>query len=327
MRYTLQQVKQKIKLGLGHGIVQVELLDDHINEAIQQALDLYDDYFTNFRYSTVSVSDGSTVCELSTIPKTDFISVEQTLGIIPVGATTAVLASLETLDVKAGTVSISIGDIVAIDDHNGLIIGIGVASGTISYNTGEISIVLDAVTTENLTVMVQYKQEPFKVLDVLSVEQTTPEEGNKVLSAYGIYDITGIKMNRLTETAAQYYQTMKSLKDQTNLLGSDLNWEYYAPEKKLFIQANAVGTASVKLAIKPTLADVASENTGNFIKLATAKTKEVLGRVRGKYSGVEVPGGTLDIDGDTLLSEAEREIQEVLEAFNTKRNPAFVVIK
>jgi hypothetical protein len=47
-----------------------------------------------------------------------------------------------------------------------------------------------------------------------------------------------------------------------------------------------------------------------FLLLATANAKEILGRIRGKYRGVPAPGGTINLDGETLLEEARKDREE-----------------
>lgn len=334
MRYTLAQVKEKIKLNLGYGIVQVELLDQHITEAVDQALDLYDEYFTNVRYKTINVSEGSNVFELDVIAgvKTDVEVIKETdiIGTIAAGTTSTTLIPILNVPVLPKSCLISIGAFLCTDDGNGTVTGSGLASGTIDYTTGQITVELSAAATSDLQVSVAYKYKiihTLEILDVLSVDTIDPIQERQALTAYGIFDRTGIVMNKLTETAATYYEAMRGLADQANLFGSGLNWQYYAANKTLFLYASNAGAVNISLAVRPAVADIASENTGSFMKLATAKTKEILGRVRSKYKGVEIPGGTLDIDGDTLLAESEREISEVLEMFKEKRNPTFVVIK
>ena len=334
MRYTKAQVLQKIKLNLGYGVVQIEMLDQHIEEAIEQALDIYDEYFTNYRFKSISVGSGSNMFRLSTVPgvltdvetRTD----QAKLGTILTGQTTATISPLPNIPLLPNSCLISIGSILCKDDGNGVLIGEGLDSGTIDYTTGSVSLTLVEAVIADTEVEATYNYsatDDLAILDVLEVNTLDPVQERQALTAYGIFDRTGIVMNKLTETAASYYDAMKGLADQANLFGAGLNWQYYPAAQTLFIYTTNTGAVSVKLAVRPAIADIASENTGTFMKLATAKAKEILGRIRGKYKGVEIPGGTLDVDGDTLLAESAKEIAEVLETFTEKRNPNFVVIK
>lgn len=60
------------------------------------------------------------------------------------------------------------------------------------------------------------------------------------------------------------------------------------------------------------LADLKAAYTRDFRKLAVAEAKIVVGRIRGKYgNSIPTPGGTLTTDAERLLSEGEKEKQEV----------------
>ena len=48
-------------------------------------------------------------------------------------------------------------------------------------------------------------------------------------------------------------------------------------------------------------------------------SKQIIGRMRSKYSGVQTPLGTISTDGETLLNEQKEEIQQLEEKLKNRR--------
>lgn len=54
-------------------------------------------------------------------------------------------------------------------------------------------------------------------------------------------------------------------------------------------------------------------------KFCTARAKNIVGRIRSKYSGVSLPIGSLDSDGNALIAEAREEETALLEDLRSRR--------
>lgn len=69
----------------------------------------------------------------------------------------------------------------------------------------------------------------------------------------------------------------------------------------------------ITYSVTPNLEELTQYNYRWVERYATAIQKEILGRVRSKYSGVNTPLGQLQMDGPTLLSEQSTEKQALLQ--------------
>ena len=97
-----------------------------------------------------------------------------------------------------------------------------------------------------------------------------------------------------------------------NTISTDLDFMWDSPNNDLYIYANYPKPTSVTIVYVPkfeNIEDIKESFWENLLKrLALALSKQVLGRVRGKYS---LNSATYNLDGDTLLSEANQELQEI----------------
>ena len=330
MRYTVDRLKQKIKLSLGDGVLALETTSDQLDNALEDALDIYNDYVTNVRYSTIEIGKDVSVYTLSPIPAILSDDTSETIGTVPDTSTSASITKvLSSLPINPSSFSVVIGTITGEDDGTGSITGTGIESGLINYETGEVKIVLDAAVSGIKNVIATYKQiirEELEIESVLDVEQTDPHVATSILSRGGIYDIIGIQFTDLQETSANYYKAIQDITDMNRLMGAELDWKFIKETSILYIKAPSNGSVNVTIAVAPRIEDIADDRTGDFIKLATACTKKILGRIRSKYKGVAVPGSTLELDGETLLSEANEEELSVRESLKKKNNPPFIHI-
>lgn len=55
-----------------------------------------------------------------------------------------------------------------------------------------------------------------------------------------------------------------------------------------------------------------------LIKFCTARTARVLGRIRSKFSGVNLPLGNLNADGDALIAESKEAEEKLVEEIKTR---------
>ena len=73
----------------------------------------------------------------------------------------------------------------------------------------------------------------------------------------------------------------------------------------------------------PKLTDINISDTDWIINYATAEAKEMLGRIRKKINSVNTTIGTIQLDGDQLLSEAKEEKAKLLEEIQKRIPPDF----
>lgn len=73
--------------------------------------------------------------------------------------------------------------------------------------------------------------------------------------------------------------------------------------------------------------DLIGRDSEIFYKYCLAKSKILLGRIRSKYSAYPSAGGTINMDGESLLSEGNQELQAVeMEIDESQGNTGGIVI-
>lgn len=122
-----------------------------------------------------------------------------------------------------------------------------------------------------------------------------------------------------------YAQRMIRLQ-QMNTISTDLDFLWDAHRKQLSVTMNPPFTNMITIQYIPDYRDV-EEITETFwedkiLKLATAYAKQVLGRIRSKYT---LNSSQYSLDGETLLNEANTEIQEIKTFLETNVDLAFPI--
>ena len=106
-----------------------------------------------------------------------------------------------------------------------------------------------------------------------------------------------------------------------NTLSTDLDWQYDEAEEKLYLYAQYPLPTSITIQYIPEFKDVSEVYTPYWIsylkRLSVAYTKETEGRIRSKYT---LNSGTYNLDGNTLLSEATSELQQIRTELNENIN-------
>lgn len=113
---------------------------------------------------------------------------------------------------------------------------------------------------------------------------------------------------------------------QMNSISTDLDFVWNAHTKDLYVTMNPPYTNQITIAYVPDYQSV-EEITEVYwvdiiLKLATAYAKQVLGRVRSKYT---LNSAQYNLDGETLLAEAKEEIAEVITYLRTNVDLAFPI--
>ena len=116
--------------------------------------------------------------------------------------------------------------------------------------------------------------------------------------------------------------------NNVSMIGLDSNMfiyqnqgQYGEVEEKLYLYAQYPLPTSITIQYIPEFKDVSEVYTPYWIsylkRLSVAYTKETEGRIRSKYT---LNSGTYNLDGNTLLSEAASELQQIRTELNENIN-------
>lgn len=107
----------------------------------------------------------------------------------------------------------------------------------------------------------------------------------------------------------------------SNTLSTDLNWRHDVDNDVLYITCKAPRPSQVTIDYVPDYKDVSEVKnkswTDIIIRLSEAYMKLALGRSRSKYT---IQGSNVSLDGETLLSEANSQLEEIRTEMESKTN-------
>jgi len=116
-----------------------------------------------------------------------------------------------------------------------------------------------------------------------------------------------------------YYLFLQRMEDFRKLVGIDQHWDI--TNGKIYCYPADANIEKVGIVYKAQKSDLSLETT-NWIKdWALAKTKHMLGTIRGKMSAFQTAGGNIAADGDALKAEAKEEMRELTEKLNGLQKP------
>lgn len=111
-----------------------------------------------------------------------------------------------------------------------------------------------------------------------------------------------------------------------NVLSTDWNWRYDLDNQVVYITCKAPVSNTVTIDYVPDYRDVSEVTnkswTDIIVRLSEAYMKKALGRCRSKYT---VTGSNVTLDGDTLLNEANEELQALRAEMEAKSNRLVVL--
>lgn len=139
-------------------------------------------------------------------------------------------------------------------------------------------------------------------------------------------DVFGLAQSYSAVTNLDAYMNRMLRLQQMNSISTDLDFVWNAHTKDLYVTMNPPYTNQITIAYVPDYQSV-EEITEVYwvdiiLKLATAYAKQVLGRVRSKYT---LNSAQYNLDGETLLAEAKEEIAEVITYLRTNVDLAFPI--
>lgn len=137
-------------------------------------------------------------------------------------------------------------------------------------------------------------------------------------------DVFGLNQIYRTVTNVEAYANRMLLLQQLNTISTDLDFIWDAHTKRLSVTQNPPYTAYITIQYIPDYKDV-EEITEIFwvdviLKLATGYCKQALGRIRSKYT---LNSSQYSLDGDTLLAEGNKEVEDILTFLRTNVDLAF----
>lgn len=139
-------------------------------------------------------------------------------------------------------------------------------------------------------------------------------------------DVFGLAQSYSAVTNLDAYMNRMLRLQQMNSISTDLDFVWDAHTKDLYVTMNPPYTNQITIAYVPDYQSV-EEITEVYwvdiiLKLATAYAKQVLGRVRSKYT---LNSAQYNLDGETLLAEAKEEIAEIITFLRSNVDLAFPI--
>ena len=139
-------------------------------------------------------------------------------------------------------------------------------------------------------------------------------------------DVFGLNLSYSAVTNMDAYANRMLRLQQMNTISTDLDFLWDAHRKQLSVTMNPPFSNMITIQYIPDYKDV-EEITEVFwvdliLKLATAYAKQILGRIRSKFT---LNSSQYSLDGETLLNEANAEIQEIQTFLRTNVDLAFPI--
>ena len=105
-----------------------------------------------------------------------------------------------------------------------------------------------------------------------------------------------------------------------NTISTDFQWKHDTLNNIVYCTHRDPRPVSVTIRYTPDFQDVSEIQSQTWIdyliRMATANMKIALGRARSKYT---VEGSNVSLDGDTLLSEGNAELEQIREELENRR--------
>jgi hypothetical protein len=134
--------------------------------------------------------------------------------------------------------------------------------------------------------------------------------------------IPAISLNNITGMYdIDNYANSILIKRNLNTLATDMEFVWDKPNRKLYVYANPNPPSLVTVVFKPEYFSVEDIREGfwetQLRKLALGMCKVIIGRIRSKYTSSSTK---FQLDGPTLLSEGNAEIQEVRQCLDNNKD-------
>lgn len=111
-----------------------------------------------------------------------------------------------------------------------------------------------------------------------------------------------------------------------NTISTDLQFDYDSSNQVLYITQREPIPGLITIRYVPDFQDVSEINNDTWIdyliRMSEANMKKALGRTRSKY---KIAGSNVELDGDVLLEEANKELEAIRAELEAKKNKLVVV--
>ena len=168
---------------------------------------------------------------------------------------------------------------------------------------------------------------------VLSVQAAYPRLGMNLTSieSGNVFQVAASvnAMNGLGQGSSLYIDPIMNelaLSQVRNTLATDFQWEYDLPNQCVYLAHRDPIPAAVTVRYVPEFSDVSEITNQTYIdylvRMSEANVKKALGRSRSKYT---IEGSNVSLDGETLLAEANAELEAIRTELREKRTKMVVL--
>ena len=168
---------------------------------------------------------------------------------------------------------------------------------------------------------------------VLSVQAAYPRLGMNLTSieSGNVFQVAASVnvMNGLGQGSSLYIDPIMNelaLSQVRNTLATDFQWEYDLPNQCVYLAHRDPIPAAVTVRYVPEFSDVSEITNQTYIdylvRMSEANVKKALGRSRSKYT---IEGSNVSLDGETLLAEANAELEAIRTELREKRTKMVVL--
>lgn len=164
----------------------------------------------------------------------------------------------------------------------------------------------------------------FAAIPRIGLTMNTIDAGNvfQIAAAVNTYSAIG----NTTSLNIDPIMTEMAMAQVRNTLASDFQWNYDRQNNVIYCAHRDPRPSVVTIRYVPDYQDV-SEVKGNtyidyLVRMSVANMKIALGRARSKYT---VEGSNVSLDGDTLLTEGNAELEAIRSELDTKKRRLVVL--
>lgn len=162
------------------------------------------------------------------------------------------------------------------------------------------------------------------LLNVVGVQSISPSVQLNVYN--GFYEGAGLPFSQVNDIGVSFSQYRGMIQNVEQLFDSVTDFFYDRIPKKLYLKT-PVASNQVVLVCSAlcALEELPREHNQMFFRGCVAYTKEILGLIRRKYNGAELPGSTVNLDGSNLVDEAKEGIQAYLDFLQSLASDTILV--
>lgn len=160
--------------------------------------------------------------------------------------------------------------------------------------------------------------------NVVQVQSISPSVQLNVYN--GFYEGTGLPFSQINDIGISFAQYREQVQNIEQLFDSVIDFVYDRLNKNLYLKA-PVSIPQVVLVCSGlcTVDQIPPEHNQMFFRGCLAYTKEMLGLIRRKYNGAELPGSTVNLDGASLVQEAKEGIDEYLKQLQQQTSDTIII--